>query len=118
MSLDISLHETVKCPYCKATVDTRKELYTGNITHNLNIMAKEAGIYKELWCPKETGIDYAKELIAPLENGLKVMREDPKYFEQFNPKNGWGCYDGLVKSVVSYLNACKEFPESRVIISK
>jgi hypothetical protein len=49
------------------------EVYTANITHNLNRMAKEAGIYKHLWRPDEIGITLAGELIEPLQSGLALV---------------------------------------------
>lgn len=93
-------------------------LYDANITHNLGRMAAEAGIYKELWRPEELGIQYAHELIAPLEQGLNKLKDDPEYYEMFNPDNGWGDYNGLVKFVEKYLAACKEYPYAKVVTSR
>jgi len=91
-----------------------KEVYHGNITHNLNTMAEEAGIYYHLWRPEELKITKAKELIDPLREALHVLKTDPERFKKFNPENGWGSYDGLVKFVSNYLDACYEYPESKV----
>lgn len=90
------------------------EVYSANITHNLNTMAKEAGIYKELWCPEELGITKAKELIEPLTIGLRLLQSDPKRFKQYNPDNGWGSYETLVNFVLDYLSACVHYPEADV----
>lgn len=97
------------------SVDSHDDcVYSGNITHNLNIMAKEAGIYQALWRPEETHITKAKQLIEPLEDGLSLMLSDPKRFKQFNPENGWGSYDSLVEFVHEYLDACKWYPDAKV----
>jgi hypothetical protein len=91
-------------------------VYHANITHNLNTMANDAGIYKYLWRPDELGIVVAKELIKPLEEGLALLKSEPARFKQFNPKNGWGTYEGLVEFVDSYLEACKKYPEAKVSV--
>ena len=82
------------------------EVFSANITHNLNTMAGEAGIYEYLWRPDEIKITKAKELIEPLRKGLHNLKSQPEKYKKFNPKNGWGSYDGLVKFVENYLNAC------------
>lgn len=85
-----------------------------NITHNLGAMASEAGIYKHLWRPEELGITKAQELIAPLSEGLELLKREPERFKKFNPENGWGDYDGLVNFVTDYLAACRENPTATV----
>jgi hypothetical protein len=89
-------------------------IYNANITHNLNRMAKEAGIYEVLWRPEEVGIVKASELIAPLQEGLARLKANPEHFKTFNPENGWGTYEGLVAFVEEYLNACGMNPDAAV----
>ena len=89
-----------------------------NITHNLNKMADAAGIYKHLWRPDEIGITKAEQLIQPLTDGLKRLRENPEYYKTFNPENGWGDYDGLVQFVGTYLLACIEYSDAEVSVSR
>ena len=91
------------------------ELFTANITHNLANMAGEAGIYEHLWRPGELDISLAGDLIEPLSAGLDWLHSDPGRFEQFNPPNGWGTYEGLVEFVDAYLRACTEHPKAQVI---
>jgi len=107
MSLDVSLMKTMPT-----------EIYTRNITHNLNKMADAAGIYKHLWQPDEIGITKAAELIEPLQTGLALLKSDPERFKAFNPKNGWGTYEGLVEFVEDYLNACEKDPDADIEISR
>ena len=90
------------------------QVYSGNITHNLGRMAGEAGVYKALWRPEEIEISQAKQLIPLLEEGLHLLRSDPPRFQQLNPENGWGTYDGLIKFMGDYLSACREHPEATV----
>ena len=90
------------------------EIYNGNITHNLNKMAMEAGLYEVLWRPEELGMTRAEELIPTLTAGLARLKADPEKFKAHNPPNGWGSYEGFVRFVEEYLNACGENPEAAV----
>ena len=94
------------------------EVYSANITHNLGKMANEAGLYEFLWRPDEIGITKAKELIDPLREGLHKLELDPNRFSQYNPENGWGSYEGLVSFVQRYLDACYEYSEATIEISR
>lgn len=93
-------------------------VYSDNITHNLNRMAREAGIYMHLWRPDEIGITKASELIEPLRAGLALLRAEPERFKRFNPPNGWGDYEGLVGFVANYLSSCEENPDADVEASR
>jgi hypothetical protein len=90
------------------------EVFHANITHNLNKMATEAGIYEYLWRPDEIGITKAKELIEPLRQGLHELKMNPDKYKAFNPENGWGSYEGLVRFVSNYLDACYEYPDATI----
>lgn len=93
-------------------------VYWGNITHNLTPMAKEVDLYKYLWRPEEANITHAKQLIRHLERGLETLRGSRDRFEKFNPKNGWGDYDGLVEFTEAYLNACYKYPQAEIYVSR
>lgn len=103
-----------------AVTDSRSDgpVYSRNITHNLNKMAGEAGIYEHLWRPDEIGITSAQQLIEPLWGGLMRLENDPGHFKQFNPSNGWGDYEGLMDFVRDYLQACREYPQAEVSVSR
>jgi hypothetical protein len=124
MSLDVYLQGESVTEDCECTCGhkhTRTEtvnLYNANITHNLNRMADVAGIYHALWRPEEIGVTYALQLIPILREGLACLLKDPKEFEQYNPKNGWGSYSGLVSFVRAYLAACEEYPDATVSVSR
>lgn len=94
------------------------EVYHANVTHNLIEMADKAGIYKCLWEPETLGIIKAFQLIDVLENGLTLLRNNPSFFKQFNPSNGWGSYEVFVVFVRDYLNACTRYPDANVSISR
>lgn len=125
MSLDVALEgeeltEPCECLRCgnEHTKTYREELYSANITHNLNKMADAAGIYKYLWRPEELGITRARELIEPLRWGLGRLKDDPKYFTTFNPSNGWGSYADFVPWVERYLRACEAYPDATIYVSR
>jgi hypothetical protein len=107
MSLDVSLEKFQLC-----------EIYTRNITHNLNKMADAAGIYQHLWRPDELNIETAGQLIQPLKEGLAKLLADPEHYRQFNPPNGWGNYETLVDFVRTYLAACQRDPNALVSVSR
>lgn len=77
-------------------------------------MADAAGIYKHLWRPEELNISKAKDLIEPLSKGLTELASNREKYEKFNPDNGWGDYEGLVKFVENYLISCIKYPEAEI----
>lgn len=99
-------------------------VYDRNITHNLSTMAtacvvsETLTLYDVLWCPLECDLYYAHELIPLLEAGFKELNSDPQFFKRYNPKNGWGSYEGLVDYVYNYLIACKLTPNAEIKVSK
>lgn len=107
MSLDVWLTAVIE-----------STVFDANITHNLGEMASEAGIYKCLWRPDEIGISKANQLIEPLRNGLKLLKDNPEKFKALNPPNGWGNYERFVSFVSEYLAACEKFPEANICISR
>ena len=102
------------CKLIQEANATTNEVYHANITHNLTTMADAAGIYMHLWSPDEIGITEAKQLIVPLTEGFLKLKNDPEFYKTFNPKNGWGTYEGLVKFVEDYLYACVKYPDANI----
>lgn len=52
MSLDVYLHESVKCPHCAGSMPPEwgLKLFTANVTHNLGRMASQIPmLYEALW---------------------------------------------------------------------
>lgn len=94
------------------------EVYSANITHNLNVMAMKVGVYAHLWRPEEIEADKAYLLVGPLSQGIRDMVSGRDYLQQFNPSNGWGSYDGLLKFIQEYRDACERFPDADVSVSR
>jgi hypothetical protein len=105
-------------PVVAPSLEESDEVYSANITHNLNKMAGAADLYEYLWRPDEIGVTHAKQLVTPLRNGLARLQADPAKFEAFNPPNKWGSYEGLVRFVEQYLAACEEYPDAQVSVSR
>jgi hypothetical protein len=125
VSLDVYLHgpartEECRCDTCdhEHTRTVRPTLYSANITHNLNRMAEEAGIYKVLWRPDEIGATRAVDIIAALRTGLTLLESDPRRFKAFDAPNGWGLYEHFIPFVVKYLAACCENPLATIEVSR
>lgn len=106
MSLDVSLVENDLC------------VYDANITHNLTRMADKAGIYEFLWRPEDIGITHAKQLIEPLTDGVTLLATEKARFEAFNSPNGWGTWEHFLLFCARYLQACKDYPEALVQVSR
>ena len=94
------------------------EVFETNITHNLNRMAKAAGIYKHLWRPEEIGIAKACDLIEPLSAARDKMLANPDKYKQFDASNGWGTYEQFVPWLERYLDACRTFPNAQIQVSR
>lgn len=98
------------------------EFWHGNITHNLNKMAMQCpsfdpdySLYNLLW--RDEPINdlnpyfYIDRLISCLGN----LENNPDYYKQFNPENGWGTYEQLVKFVKSFVIALIDMPNGSKI---
>lgn len=107
MSLDVHLID-----------EEGNELYWANITHNLNEMASEAGIYQALWRPEEIGAVYAKDIKDIVMKGLTELILNPNYYKQFNASNGWGLYKDFVPFVAKYLKVIIEYPDAKIVVSR
>jgi hypothetical protein len=81
-------------------------------------MAEAAGIYDALWDPDEKGYQKAEQIIPILKKGLELLESDPDRFKKFNAKNGWGLYEHFVPFVKEVLEACEEYPDACIRVSK
>ena len=106
MSLDFSLNAADEC------------VFSRNITHNLNKMARAAGIYEVLWRPDENGITKACQCIEPLSAGLIELVRNREKYEAYNSPNGWGMYEHFVPFVAAVLTACCNYPDADVRVSR
>ena len=104
MGLDIDL----VCTSCHHVV------YEDNVTHNLTDMARAAGVYKALWRPEDLEIKTAKELKGHLSRALRRLSSDPGRYQEYNPENGWGDFEGFIQFISRLLVACIQHPDAKV----
>jgi hypothetical protein len=107
MSLDFSL-----------SAMRRTDVFSRNITHNLNNMADAAGLYYVLWRPEEIGVKTAAEAIPILRTGIAKLVDQKEQMLQYNPKNGWGDYDGLLEFARAVLHACEDNPDATIDVRR
>ena len=113
MSLDVDLLAEY-CPHC----GRGDEVFSADITHNLNAMAEEAGIYELVWRPEEVPVGSASDLIGPLQAAIAEMERNPDRFRKHNAPNGWGLYEHFVPWLRRYLAACEQYPDAIVKVSR
>ena len=100
-----------------------KEVFHGNITHNLMLMAskvtsKHLNLYDVLWNPDKYNITQAIILAEYLYEAMKFMIINKEDLLQYNPENGWGDYETLLSFIEDIYRACKEYPNSTIEIDK
>ena len=89
-------------------------VYDANITSNLANMARAVGIYQLLWHPETCGIQHARDLTEPLQEGLDELLANHKKYKEYDTENGWGTYDQFVPWLMQYIKACKQNPDATV----
>lgn len=101
MSLDVSVK-------ARRTV----EVYEDNITYNLAPMYYKCidinGGLKALNGMK------CKNAVPVLNRAIDDLIENKEEYEKLNPENGWGSYEGLLKSLKNLRIACLENPSGKV----
>ena len=101
MSLDVSVKEG-------RTV----EVYEDNITYNLAPMYYKC-IDENLGFKLLNGMK-CKDAAVVLNRAIDDLVENKEEYEKLNPENGWGSYEGLLKSLKSLRIACLENPNGKV----
>lgn len=86
--------------------------------YQLNPNWKPTKNYDEEYKFEEENPSQAFEIIPYLKNGIENLKENPEYFKKFNPSNGWGSYEGLLKFAEEYLKASETFPNAIIEISR
>ncbi len=109
-----------------------------NITHNLGDMASyvkselfpSLTLYDVLWRPyriykieEDTDEAYSFMPIAKdLKEFLKILTDElvnnQEKYEKYNPDNGWGHYEGLVRFCQKYLRCIERYPNAHIEVSR
>jgi hypothetical protein len=97
-------------------------MWEGNITHNLGRMSRAAGAYEAVWTPDDPsdgGAPYnPRQVIDEIVPAINHLLYERHHYEQFNPENGWGDYDTLVRFLVDYALALSKFPNAEIKVSR
>ncbi len=107
MPLDITL-----------TMTQPVDVFSSNITHNLNRMVSALGLYREIWKSETVGINFAHQLIPVLEDAIHKMKSNPEFYQAFDSPNGYGKYSDLLNWLEEYLAACKQYPQAVITVSR
>jgi len=103
------------------------EIFDGlNYTYNVSPMYVEA--FKEsegsiaLNINKSKGIRILEGLTGEeakpfLEKAIKKMKDEPNYYKTFNPKNGWGNYEGALSLLEQLLEWAEYAPKAKFQIT-
>lgn len=101
-----------------------KEYWSANITHNLGEMASHIPVdnttlYMVCWRPEEINIKTVGEVLPLLIKGIHYMIDHRKELLQYNSPNGWGTYEGFMKFLLNYKQACEDNdPECIIEVSR
>ena len=101
MGLDIS--------FVKSVPSSVLEL---SIPRHLDEMAREAGVYWEIWHADRH--DNAAAILPMLEKGLKNLKQSPDRFKKLNHPDGYVNYSLLVEFIEKMIKGCKDHPDARV----
>lgn len=64
------------------------------------------------------GLDGKKcdEVVEILEEGITAMRKNPEIYQELNPKNGWGDFEGQLDMLERLVETCRAAPLAYVRI--
>lgn len=84
-------------------------VYDADITYNLAKMYYKA-LDKNLGLKRLNDLR-CKEALPIIDNAIKDMICNKEYYEKFNPTNGWGSYDELLKAFRKMREVCEDNPD-------
>lgn len=125
----MSLNITMSFPIMTGNEPLECVVYEATITHNLADMAMACGLYNPMWRPcklynvpdeRESEFKYAEagELADALRYGVKELESNPDKYKQFNPEDGQGTYEDLLRVAKDYLNHCDRYPYAEIKVSR
>ncbi len=101
MSLDINI-----------TAKRETEIYESNVTYNLSKMYYKC-IDKEKGFKKLDGMN-CKKALPIINNAIQDMLNNADEYRKLNPENGWGSYEGLLKTLQDMRNCCESNPDGTI----
>ena len=136
MSLDVTLIRKRWISYDEGYTyeEDDQEVYAANVGGDFRLMAQEAGLYEALWKPYRLHYDYepsenhkeemafedsveiyARDILPHLYKGLQELKDFPKHYNNFS---GSLPHTYFVSFVERYIQACVDFPEALVVVSR
>lgn len=91
--------------------------WSANITHNLGEMASNVPIdfdgtpttlYYVCWRPEEIGVKTVADILPLLIQGIRYMLIHRRELLQYEDPDGWGTYNGFLKFLLNYKQACED----------
>lgn len=105
--------------------------WSANITHNLGRMAEhipvrleggiETTLYYICWRPEEirpTIKVNTDTILESLIQGITYMLTHRKELLEYESPNGWGTYNGFMKFLLNYKQACEDNPNCEIEVSR
>ena len=97
-------------------------VYGSSIPSNLSEMAREAGIYDQLYSEEYLCNKIAKDIEKYIEHAVNDIKNRREHYKKFNPEKKNPIFfayldcDGFLKFLEGYLTACKNNPDSVIRI--
>jgi hypothetical protein len=115
MSWDVSIETdpvvvTHDCPNCGGHADGKSIDFEVNITYNVGLMLRLAGIH-----PSIVDGMYAKTARPVFTHAVRLMLDNPSYFKRFDSDNKWGTYATTLNAVEGINNALAAADEDAVL---
>jgi hypothetical protein len=107
MSWDVDIVESLDCEYEGILSEV------GNYTYNVSPMYMKAmGLTISGLHGKRT-----LEVVQIVSDGVIQMSKNIKEYQELNPSNGWGNYEGAKQFLKEILIHCLDYPEGIVRVS-
>ena len=97
------------------TAKREVEIYERDVTYYLADMYYKC-IDKEKGFKKLDGMN-CKEALPIINNAIQDMLNNADEYRKLNPKNGWGSYEGLLKTLQEMRNCCESNPDGTINVS-
>ena len=105
------------------------EYFHMNLTHNLVEMASQCRVIGTCNYGSESAVVTLHDLLWHPEDNLKVktptldyledvmqcykhLLENPEVYRQYNPANGWGSYEGLIRNTKKFIVALQSISDN------
>lgn len=83
--------------------------WINHTSNTANIIKEVCGSYPSQWDGKK-----CSELIPVLEQGIKLLTDNPQRYYHLEPENGWGTVQTTLSFLIQIANNCINFPTAYV----